>query len=74
LMGIETIYAKPRTSLAGENARRYPYLLKGMKIDEPNQVWSTDISVPQQRRERWEYGLPQSAYRSRLQTTISGFG
>ena len=39
-----------------------------------NQVWSWDISVPQKRRERWEFGLPQSACRSRLQTTMSGFG
>ncbi len=44
VMGIEAIYAKPRTSLPGDNVRRYPYLLKGMKIDEPNQVWSTDIT------------------------------
>ncbi len=39
-----------------------------------NDSWQVDESVPQQRRERWEYGLLQSAYRSRLQTTISGFG
>ncbi len=44
VMGIEAIYAKPRTSLPGEKVRRYPYWLKGMKIDEPNQVWSTDIT------------------------------
>jgi len=39
-----------------------------------NAVWVGDISVPQKRRERWEFGLPQSACRSRLQTTISGCG
>ena len=37
-------------------------------------VLDRDISVPQKRRERWEFGLPQSACRSRLQTTISGCG
>ena len=40
----------------------------------PHEHWHIDICVPQKRRERWEFGLPQSAYRSRLQTTISGCG
>ena len=44
-MGIEAIYARPNTSAPGDNVRRYPYLLKGMKIEEPNQVWSTDIRI-----------------------------
>jgi hypothetical protein len=26
----------------------YPFLLRGVKIERPNQVWATDISVPQQ--------------------------
>ena len=43
-MGIEAIYARPKTSTPADNVRRYPYLLKGMKIEEPNQVWSTDIT------------------------------
>lgn len=43
-------------------------------LHSTNDSWRVDESVPQQRRERWEYGLLQSAYRSRLQTTISGFG
>lgn len=42
--------------------------------ESPDRVWLADISVPQKRRERWEFGLPQSACRSRLQTTMSGFG
>ena len=42
--------------------------------EAPDRVWLADISVPQKRRERWEFGLPQSAYRSRLQITISGCG
>lgn len=43
-MGIEAIYPRPRTSTPADNVRRYPYLLKGLVIDEPNMVWSTDIT------------------------------
>jgi putative transposase len=43
-MGLETIYPKPRTSVAADNIRRYPYLLSGVSIQAPNQVWSTDIT------------------------------
>lgn len=43
-MGIEAIYPRPRTSKPGDNVRRYPYLLKGLVIDAPNMVWSTDIT------------------------------
>jgi len=43
-MGLEAIYPKPRLSLAGQGHRKYPYLLKGLKIESPNQVWSTDIT------------------------------
>ncbi len=43
-MGIEAIYPRPKTSLPGEQVRRYPYLLKGMSINAPNVVWSTDIT------------------------------
>ena len=44
LMGIEAIYPKPRLSLPADGARRYPYLLKGLNIVRPNQVWGTDIT------------------------------
>jgi putative transposase len=43
-MGLEAIYAKPRLSLPGDHPRRYPYLLKGLTLTAPNQVWSTDIT------------------------------
>jgi putative transposase len=43
-MGIEALYRRPRTSKPGPGHRIYPYLLKGLKIDKPNQVWATDIS------------------------------
>jgi putative transposase len=44
LMGIEAIYQKPMLSKSlGEN-RKYPYLLKGLSIIRPDQVWSADIT------------------------------
>lgn len=43
-MGIEAIYPRPRTTVAADTVRRYPYLLQGLTIDEPNLVWSTDIT------------------------------
>ncbi len=45
-MGIEPLYRKPRTSLPGAGAahRVYPYRLKGLAIDTPNQVWAADIT------------------------------
>lgn len=44
LMGLEAIYPKPRLSLGAKGHHKYPYLLKGLKIEAPNQVWATDIT------------------------------
>jgi putative transposase len=44
VMGLEAIYPKPRLSTAGRGHKIYPYLLRGVKIERPNQVWSTDIT------------------------------
>ena len=44
LMGLEAIDPKPRLSLAGKGHRIYPYLLRGVTIDRPDQVWSADIT------------------------------
>lgn len=43
-MGLEAIYAKPRLSIPAPGHRIYPYLLRGLKIDRPDQVWSSDIT------------------------------
>jgi putative transposase len=43
-MCIEAIYRKPNTSTPAPGHRIYPYLLRGLAITRPNQVWSTDIS------------------------------
>jgi putative transposase len=49
LMGIEAIYPKRRTSDPGAGHRIYSYLLKGMDINGPDQVWCSDITyVPLQ--------------------------
>lgn len=44
LMGLEAIYPKPRLSAAGHGHKVFPYLLRGVTIDRPDQVWSTDIT------------------------------
>jgi putative transposase len=44
VMGLEAIYPKPRLSLAGKGHRIYPYLLRGVKVERVDQVWSTDIT------------------------------
>ncbi len=50
LMGLEAIYQAPRTSDPHPAHRIYPYLLKGMAIARPNQVWCADITyIPVQR-------------------------
>ena len=41
LMGLEAVSPKPRLSKPQPGHAIYPYLLKGMVIDRPNQVWST---------------------------------
>jgi len=43
-MGMETIYRKPRTSIPAREAAIRPYLLSGLVIERPNQVWAADLT------------------------------
>lgn len=43
-MGIEAVYQKPNLSKPHPDHKIYPYLLRGMTIDRPDKVWSTDIT------------------------------
>jgi putative transposase len=43
-MGIEALYRRPRTTKPEPGHKIYPYLLRGMEIARPNQVWAMDIT------------------------------
>jgi putative transposase len=43
-MGIAALGPKPRTTKPAPEHKIYPYLLRDMTIDRPNQVWATDIT------------------------------
>jgi len=50
LMGLMPIYQKPNTSKAAKGHKIYPYLLRGLRVEKPNQVWCTDITYLPMRR------------------------
>lgn len=43
-MGIEALYRKPNTSRRAAGQQIYPYLLRGVAVDRPNQAWAMDIT------------------------------
>ena len=49
-MGLTAIYQRPRTTVPHPEHRTYPYLLRGMTIDRPDQVWCADITYIPMRR------------------------
>jgi putative transposase len=49
-MGLTPIYQRPRTTVPHPEHRIYPYLLRGMVVDRPNQVWCADITYIPMRR------------------------
>jgi putative transposase len=54
LMGLEAVCPKPRTTTKSPENKVYPYLLKDLAIDRPDQVWATDITYIPMRR-GWVY-------------------
>jgi len=50
LMGLMPIYQKPNTSRKAKGRKIYPYLLKGLRIERPNQAWCADITYLPMRR------------------------
>ena len=50
VMGLVPIYQRPRTTVPNSEHRVWPYLLRGVVIDRPNQVWCTDLTYIPMRR------------------------
>ena len=50
LMSLMPIYQKPNTSKAAKGHKTYPYLLRGLRVDRPGQVWAADITYLPMRR------------------------
>ncbi len=48
VMGLEAVYPKRNLSKSCPEHKKYPYLLRNIVIDHPDQAWAADISVPQQ--------------------------
>ena len=49
-MGLQAVYQRPRTSEPHPEHRVYPYLLRGMEVTQPNQVWCADVTYIPLRR------------------------
>ncbi len=50
LMGLMPIYQKPSTSRPAKGHKIWPYLLRGLRVERPNQVWAADITYLPMRR------------------------
>lgn len=69
-LGLMSIYRKPKTSEPHPLHRKYPYLLRGVKIDRSNQVWGTDITFIRM-QQGWVYLVAILDWYSRY---VLGFG
>jgi putative transposase len=54
-LSLRTIYPKPNLSKPKKEHKKYPYLLNGLDIARPNQVWSTDITYIRIKGKGWIY-------------------
>ena len=73
LMGLQAIYQAPRTTTRHPEHRVYPYLLKGLAIERPNQVWTADIYLAfVGLRAEWGGGLFQAQRRLALGQRLAG--
>lgn len=58
LMRISAVYCVPRTTVSDPTRYKYPYLLKGLEITRPNQVWMIDISyIPMAKGFMYFFGI-----------------
>jgi putative transposase len=57
-MGLTVVYRRPRTSRPAPGHKVYPYLLRGIEITKPNQVWAADITYLPMAREFLYLVLP----------------
>ena len=44
VLGLEALYPRPRTTQSDREHEKYPYLLRGLEVSRPDQVWATDIT------------------------------
>ena len=65
-MGIEALYRRPRTTKPEPGHKIYPYLLRGIGITRPNQVWAMDITYPNLRKVGWKWGVVLSQRVNRI--------
>ena len=71
-MGLTAIYRKPRTSKPNPAHKIYPYLLRDLRIDQPNQVWSADITyIPMHRGFQYLVVIMDWATRTALSWRLS---
>ena len=72
IMGIESLAPKPGTSRRHPRHPVYPYLLRGLTIDRPNQVWATDITyIPMHRGSMYLIAIMDWATRRVLSWRLS---
>ena len=72
LMGIEALYRKKKGAKTNPEHTVYPYLLRNLKIDRPNQVWAADISyIPMQRGFLYLFAILDWATRKVLEWRLS---